>query len=100
MRFHCSSVMSPGYLLVLIPTTYEKHPLWDSHLAASHGADLYWLMEKLRFLIKACFLAEAGFSEQKILTLFERNPLYQHVRQLESVREAGRGSSSPRPPTA
>src|SRR5262245_5400113 len=29
---HCSSVTSLGYLFVLIPTTYENHPLWDSHL--------------------------------------------------------------------
>src|SRR5262249_25011851 len=32
---HCSSVTSLGYLFVLIPTTYENHPLWDSHSACS-----------------------------------------------------------------
>jgi hypothetical protein len=33
-------------------------------------------MEKMRFLIKACFLRELGFSDDKILNLFERNALY------------------------
>src|SRR5262245_9005398 len=29
IKAHCSSVTSLGYLWVRIPTTYEKHPLWD-----------------------------------------------------------------------
>src|SRR5207244_12147809 len=30
-KAHCPSVTSLGYLCCRIPTTYEKHPLWDSH---------------------------------------------------------------------
>jgi hypothetical protein len=73
---------------------YAIHREPEVGLAASHGAELYWMMEKLRFLIKACFLSELGFSEQKTLSLFERNALYQHVRQLEAVRESRRVASS------
>lgn len=52
------------------------------------GADLYWMMEKLRFLIKSCFLAELGFSEAHRTSLFGRNALYQHVCKLEAARES------------
>jgi len=69
---------------------YVIHRDPEIALAASHGADLYWLMERLRFLIKACFLSELGFSEQRVLSLFERNALYQHVRNLEAERESRR----------
>lgn len=54
------------------------------------GADLYWMMQKLRFLFKACLLRELGFSAEMINKLFERNPLYQHIRQLETAEESGR----------
>src|SRR5262245_37383508 len=42
IRAHCSSVRSLGYLFVLIPTTYEKRPLWDRLSAANCG----WLPER------------------------------------------------------
>src|SRR5947209_13890260 len=38
---HCASVTSLGYLCVLIPTTYENHPLWD-RLLLSETASHYW----------------------------------------------------------
>jgi hypothetical protein len=61
--------------------------------AASFGADLYWLTQKLRFLLKACFLDEAGFPAEKIRECFSRNRLYQHIYELELRRETtgGRG---------
>ena len=71
---------------------YIAHREPEVYLASSHGADLYWTMEKLRFLIKACFLAELGFTEQRILVLLERNAMYQHVRQVEAMRESQRSS--------
>jgi hypothetical protein len=66
--------------------------LRDSELdaAASHGAQLYWLMQRLRFLFKACLLRELGFATEKVVALFERNGLYQHVCQIEAAEEAQR----------
>jgi hypothetical protein len=58
--------------------------------AASHGADLYWTMQKLRFLFKACLMRELGFSDDKAAALFDRNGLYRHVCELEAAEEARR----------
>lgn len=55
----------------------------DFELTASYGADLYWLTEKLRFLLKACFLHESGFGSEAIRACFQRNALYRHICQLE-----------------
>ena len=57
-------------------------------LAASHGSDLYWLMQKLRILIKASYLSELGFPGDKINCLFQRGTFYQHIASLESARAA------------
>jgi hypothetical protein len=73
---------------------YLIHRDSEADRAASHGSDFYWLLETLRVLFKASFLGELGFSEEQVLTLFERNPLYKHMRELESAREAQRSSSS------
>ncbi|MCI0464976.1 MAG: hypothetical protein L0Z62_49270 [Gemmataceae bacterium] len=62
-------------------------------LAASRGAELYWMMQKLRVLLKACFLSELGFTPKKALELFERNALYQHMCALEAARESARKGS-------
>lgn len=59
-------------------------------LVTSFGADLYWMTEKLRFLMKACFLRELGFSSEKVQSLFQRNALFQHILQLEARRESTR----------
>jgi hypothetical protein len=58
--------------------------------AASHGADLYWMMQKLRFLFKSCLLRELGFPNDKIKSLFDRNGLYGHVCQIEEAEERER----------
>ena len=47
--------------------------------AASHGAELYWMMQKLRFLFKSCLMRELGFPTDKVKSLFDRNPLYRHI---------------------
>jgi len=56
--------------------------------AASHGSDLYWLMQKLRLLIKASYLSELGIPNDKISDLFQRNGDIQHIADLERSREA------------
>jgi hypothetical protein len=61
---------------------YVVHRDPELWLAASHGAALYWMMEKLRFLIKACFFHELGFSREKIRALFAHDELYQHLKSL------------------
>ena len=62
----------------------------DLDAAASHGAHLYWMMQRLRFLFKACLLRELGFSDEKMGALFERNGLYQHVCDIEATEETRR----------
>ncbi len=58
------------------------------YAAASHGSDLYWLMQKLRLLIKASYLSELGIPNEKISGLIQRNVYYQHMASLERSREA------------
>jgi hypothetical protein len=62
------------------------------HLAASHGSDLYWMMEKLRFLIKACLLSELDFPPDVVRKLLQTNDYYQHILRLEASREAKRST--------
>jgi hypothetical protein len=61
-------------------------------LAASHGADLYWMTEKLRFLVKACFLSELRFPDEKVASLFQRNLFFQQVCRQEIAHESRRQS--------
>jgi hypothetical protein len=56
--------------------------------SAAVGADLYWLTEKLRFLLKACFLHEVGFSPSDVRECFRRNALFQHIYRQELDRES------------
>jgi hypothetical protein len=65
----------------------------DMDLAARHGADLHWMMQKLQFLFKSCMLRELGFKPEKATELFRRNGLYQHVCGIESAEEARRQQS-------
>lgn len=65
----------------------------DMELAARHGAELYWMMQKLQFLFKSCMLRELGFKPEKATELFKRNSLYQHVCGIESGEEARRQQS-------
>jgi hypothetical protein len=58
--------------------------------AASHGADLYWMMQKLRFLFKSCLMRELGFPTDKVKSLFDRHGLYRHICQLEEAEERER----------
>jgi len=66
----------------------------EDQLAASHGSELYWLMQKLRFLIKACFLEELGFRSEQIAAIFHRNAYFQHIRKIETSREQNRVQQS------
>ncbi len=72
---------------------YIIHRDSEVGFAASYGSDLYWLMQKLRFLMKSCFLRELGLTAEKAQKLFDRNALYQHVCRLETTRESARKSS-------
>ena len=65
----------------------------DMDLAARHGAEMYWMMQKLRFLFKSCLLRELAFSPEKVTELFRRNGLYQHVCGIEKAEEARRQQS-------
>jgi hypothetical protein len=63
-------------------------------LAASHGSELYWLMQKLRILIKASYLSQLGISIDRTKYLFERNAYYRHIISLENARAAQQRASS------
>ena len=63
----------------------EQHKEADD-AAASHGSELYWLMQKLRLLIKASYLSELDTPDDKISGLFERSAYYQHIANLERSR--------------
>ena len=65
----------------------------DMTPVAQHGAGLYWIMQKLRFLFKSCILRELGFKPEKATELFGRNSLYQHLRAIETAEETRRQHS-------
>ena len=56
-------------------------------VAASHGSDLYWLMQKPRILIKAIYLSQLGISIDIAKNLFERNAYYLYIISLK-IRES------------
>lgn len=58
-------------------------------LAASHGAELYWMMARLRILLKLCFLRELGFSAEKARAFFGKNGVYQHLSQIPHQQRTG-----------
>jgi len=47
---------------------------------SAQGRDLYWLIEKLHVLLKACILLELGIPSQEINQLFHRNLTYTFLR--------------------
>jgi hypothetical protein len=55
----------------------------EERSAAAHGSDLHWLIQKLRFLMKVCFLSELGFEQAKITEMLNRNPYFLHISRLE-----------------
>jgi hypothetical protein len=79
---------------VMSTLEYLTHREAETEAATRGGAGLSWMTEKLRFLVKACFLAEVGFSEEQRVALFGRNALYQHVRKLEAKRESASAEST------
>lgn len=44
-----------------------------------YGRELFWLTQRLMFLMKACFLTELGFSDEEQLKFFRRNQMYLHI---------------------
>jgi hypothetical protein len=46
---------------------------------AAHRLDLYWLAQKLSFLMEGCFLKELGFPSEKRRELFQNNRRYSFV---------------------
>ena len=67
---------------------YIEQRMEVDDVAASHGSDLYWLMQKLRILIKAIYLSQLGISIDIAKNLFERNAYYLHIISLENSRVA------------
>lgn len=58
---------------------YVVHRNSDLDRRETYGADLYWLTQKLMFLMKACLMAELGISSEEQRKFFERNQMYIHL---------------------
>jgi hypothetical protein len=46
---------------------------------ADYGAKMFWLTQKLMFLMKACLLTELGIPSEHQLKFFQRNRMYVHL---------------------
>jgi hypothetical protein len=46
---------------------------------SDYGAKMFWLTQKLMFLMKACLLAELGINSEEQLKFFEHNGMYVHL---------------------
>jgi hypothetical protein len=57
--------------------------------AASHGAELYWMMAKLRILVKLCLLRELDFSGEKAHSFFAEDGVYEHLCRIVSSHRNG-----------
>jgi hypothetical protein len=67
--------------------TIHRDPPFNQ--VVSSGADLYWVMAKLRILLKVCFLRELGFSADRARSFLNNNGVYQHLCQVVSARRTG-----------
>jgi hypothetical protein len=77
----------PGFVTEVMNTVnYTIHRDSEVGLVASHGADLYWMVAKLRVLLKLCFLRELEFPGEKIRSMYAKDRLYQHVCQVVSAQ--------------
>jgi hypothetical protein len=47
-----------------------------------YGRKLFWLTQRLMFLMKACFLTELGIPDEEQLKFFRRNQMYLHILSL------------------
>lgn len=56
----------------------------DSRLGddPDYGHRLFWLTQKLMFLMKACLLAELGIEADDRARFFYRNQMYAHILSL------------------
>ena len=52
---------------------------------AASGEKLYWTMQILSFLFKACLLNELGFSSERCAQIFQRNRQYQLVKTKQAI---------------
>jgi hypothetical protein len=78
-----------GFIKEAVGTiVYTIHRDPPSNQVASFGAELYWLMAKLRILLKVCFLQELGFSDDKILSFLSKYGVYQHLCQITNAQRA------------
>jgi hypothetical protein len=47
---------------------------------AKNGQDLYWLIQKMKFVIEICFLSELGFSVENIKALIAKTQKYRDLQ--------------------
>lgn len=67
---------------VIAARNHYTHPGGDKEVAA--GAALYWLTERLGYVIRAFLLDELGFDADQSRSLLARNLRYQHLLGVEA----------------
>jgi hypothetical protein len=60
---------------------HRDSPIGDD---PEYGRELFWLTQRLMFLMKACFLTELGIADEEQLKFFRRNQMYLHILGLTS----------------
>jgi hypothetical protein len=79
-----------GFIREVLGTlAYTIHRDPPFNQVVSFGAELYWMMAKLRILLKLCLLRELGFSAEKSGSFFGKNHVYQHLCQIVSLQRTG-----------
>jgi hypothetical protein len=74
-----------GFIREVLGTlVYTVHRDPPFNQVVSFGAELYWMMAKLRILLKLCLLRELGFSAEKRSSFVGKNRVYQHLCQMVS----------------
>jgi hypothetical protein len=74
-----------GFIREVLGTlVYTIHRDPPFNQVVSFGAELYWMMAKLRILLKLCLLRELGFPVEKSRSFFGKNRVYQHLCQIVS----------------
>lgn len=67
--------------------TIRRDPPFNQ--VVSFGAELYWMVAKLRILMKLCLLRELGFTAEKSRSFFGKNGVYRHICQIVSSQGTG-----------
>jgi hypothetical protein len=63
-------------------TEHRNYVIYRDSVVGSeseYGPKLFWLTQKLMFLMKACLLTELGIPSERQLKFFQNNQMYAHL---------------------